>query len=541
MPTQERPRPVAAGCGRKIKFKPSNVVVPSKPNGKKALPKIKVNKRQLRDIAHQALKALQDANNPPQLFVRDRRMVTTIPASGRNVICKVDENILKSRLTRSADFFKVYETKGEEIWIACLPCNDAIKDILALAPAEWRFPPLQGVIETPCLRADGTIVQQAGYDPATKLLLLPAKGSGCWKIPEFPTGDDIQRAKQHIEDIIGDFPFVDQASKANALAALLTPVNRAAIKGPVPLALIDATTQGTGKTLLCEIFSIIVSGREPNLYSAPNDSEEFRRLLSGILSESTSLVIFDNVSIRLDSPELCRAITASSWGDRILKTNETFGLPVRCTWIANGNNLQLGGDMPRRCYWVRMDAKCARPFQRTGFRHPNLKAFVSEYKDEVLLSLLTLSRAWHASNRPRPKVRPLGSFEDWTNTMGGILEHAGVSGFLDNSEELYQGADRETQQWEAFFVALNDTFQGKTFRVSDLANTLSNSENGLREAVPDLIAEALDRPGFLQRRLGTAFAERVGRRFGDSGVFIEKLGLLHHAQLWRAVVPPSLN
>jgi hypothetical protein len=55
---------------------------------------------------------------------------------------------------------------------------------------------------------------------------------------------------------------VDAASHANAIASILTPICRPAVKGPTPLALYDATTQGTGKTLLSEVVSLITSGRE---------------------------------------------------------------------------------------------------------------------------------------------------------------------------------------------------------------------------------------------------------------------------------------
>lgn len=174
-------------------------------------------------------------------------------------------------------------------------------------------------------------------------------------------------------DIMADFPFVDEASRANAIAAMLTPVCRPAIKGPTPLALFDATTQGTGKTLLSEVVSLIVSGREGALFSAPREPEEWRKQLTSVLREGSSIVIIDNVNHRLNSADLCKALTETIHGDRILGQSQTIILPVRCTWIATGNNLQLGGDMPRRCYWVRMDAKCSRPLSRTPNVVPALK------------------------------------------------------------------------------------------------------------------------------------------------------------------------
>jgi len=138
-----------------------------------------------------------------------------------------------------------------------------------------------------------------------------------------------------------------------------------------------------------------------------------------------------------------------------------------------------------------MDAECARPFQRTGFKHPDLKTFVWERRAELLGSLLTLSRAWYAAGCPRPQITLLGGFEEWTFTIGGILEHATVLGFLANGEELYEQADRESQQWESFLLTLNEIYHGNTFRVSELVNTLTRSNDGLRESLPDFIAEVL--------------------------------------------------
>jgi hypothetical protein len=226
---------------------------------------------------------------------------------------------------------------------------------------------------------------------------------------------------------------------------------------------------------------------------------------------------------------------------------------VLCSWIATGNNIQLGGDMPRRCYWVRMDAKCAKPFQRSGFRHDDLKAWTREHRGELLAALLTLARAWYSKGRPRASVRPLGSFESWATVMGGILEHAGISGFLANSDELHSQADGEAVQWEGFLLALDEIFDGEPFLVADIIDKLdartwtgspiqpTEGAQALRTALPDSLSEWLDRPGSLQRRLGNAFSERVGRRFGESGVYIEKAGAFRHATQWRLVAPRSVS
>jgi hypothetical protein len=356
-----------------------------------------------------------------------------------------------------------------------------------------------------------------------------------------------------IYGIIGDFPFVDMASRANAIGSLITPVCRPAIKGPTPLALYDATTQGTGKTLLSEVVSLVTSGREGALFSAPRDAEEWRKQLTSVLREGSTVVVIDNVNYRLDSGDLCKALTETTHGDRILGQSLTVNLPVRCAWIATGNNIQLGGDMPRRCYWVRMDAKCSKPFQRTGFKHKRLKEYVLSHRGELLAALLTLARAWFVAGCPEPHLRPVGSFEDWSVMIGGILQYADIEGFLSNSDQLYEQADIESVQWEAFLKTLDSVCYGEPFTVAQVwermddrtwndatrQTQLSDRAEGLRAALPDFIAQAMDREGFFKQRLGFALlGERLGRRYGDSQVRIERDVHDRHGKVarWKVVL-----
>jgi hypothetical protein len=169
------------------------------------------------------------------------------------------------------------------------------------------------------------------------------------EIPEQPTADHIAASIELIFDIIVDSPFVDSASRTNAIASILTPVVRPAIKGPTPLTLFDATTQGTGKSLLSEVVSLITTEREAPMFSAPRDAEEWRKALTSVLREGSTVVVIDNVNYRLDNGDFCKALTETTRVDRILGKSQTINLPVRCAWIATGNNIQLGGDMPRRC------------------------------------------------------------------------------------------------------------------------------------------------------------------------------------------------
>jgi hypothetical protein len=428
---------------------------------------------------------------------------------------------------------------------------DVAKNIQARNPATWGFPVLEAVVEAPTLRPDGTVLAQPGYDAASRLYLVPSPGLEDIDVPEQPCRDHVEVALDVIRDAIGDFPFVDQSSYANAVGAMVTSVCRHIISGPVPLALFDATTQGTGKTLLAEVIAIILTGRAAELSSAPNDPEEWRKQLTSILIEGPPLVILDNVTTTLDSGDLAKVITGEMHRDRVLGKSQTVSVPVRCSWIATGNNLQLGGDMARRCYWIRMDAGCSDPFRRTGFKHERLKEYLLEHRRDLLIAMLTLARAWFAAGQPKSSVPPVGSFERWTEVVAGILEYARVEGFLANSERLFEQSDIERTDWETFLEAIEDAFQGAAFTIAELwerlnektyeelvrQSVLTDRAEELRNALPIDLTRWMDREGQFKQRLGVAFNSRRGRRFGKRQMRVERSSGDAHGKVarWKVV------
>jgi hypothetical protein len=428
-----------------------------------------------------------------------------------------------------------------------------VRDILAQSPATWGFPALDGIAEAPVLRPDGTILHTPGYDAATLLYYAPDPALVVPHIPDRPTAADMDSALELLHYVLADFPFVDGdkeecPSRANALAAMLTPIVKPAIAAPAPLGLFDAPAAGTGKSLLAEVGSIIATGRPAEMMSAPRDFDEWRKMITTALLAGTAVIVIDNVTCPLDNPDLCKVLTETTHSDRAFHTQEKLVLPVKASFYATGNNIRVGGDMPRRCYWIRIDAESSRPFERSGFRIPDLKAWVIQRRGDLLTALLTLTRAWFAAGRPKPAVKPLGNFEAWCNTVGGILEYAGIPGFLGNRDALLQEGDPDSTQWENFLLVMAEEFGSVAFTASELFKTLSEYLSSaqspsaraarLKSALPDFIAEGFAKgDGFFQRRAGKCFAERVGRRFGESQIHLKRGGIDHHAQQWLVVNP----
>lgn len=506
----------------------------------------------LADMTTEAIDSIRRANKPPRLFVRSGRMCTVVrDERGSHMIGDVGEAALRGHMARAAIWMKPAKPAGKQNDgpTPVPPPLDVVRDLAALPPLEWGFPGLDAITEVSVLRPDGSVVDSPGYDAATLLYFAPTPGLNL-SYHQFPTPRNVEQAVALIDEAIGEFPFSDHASKANAIGCLLTPIIRPAIDAPTPLALFDAPAAGTGKSLLAEVVSIIVCGRGASMLTAPKDPDEWGKKVTMALSSGSALTIFDNVSQPLDADALCQALTSTFVADRIFRTHDQVRLPVKCAWIGTGNNIQVRGDMPRRCYWIRLDAQSSRPFQRNGFRHKDLRAWVHEHRGELAGALLTLARAWFQAGKPiDPNQIRMGSFEKWAEMVSGILYHAGIPGFLANLDQMFDQADVDALQWEGFLRCLGETFYGEPFLVSEVVERLAalrsrqrdagmsaieEAAQALRNSLPDVLAEAADKTaGFFQRRLGRCFAERDGRRFGKEQYCLTRAGLFRGAVRWR--------
>jgi hypothetical protein len=494
------------------------------------LPKIVVNNRQLPDVTAEAIEALSARNDPPEIFVRAGRLVRVREdENGSPQIQPMDDPHIKGRLARVANYVRTTE-KGET---KVIPPDWLVKDVGQLP--HWPFPSLEAVVEAPIMRPDGTIFDTPGYDPKTRLYYRPGEGFDVGAIPAAPTKADTRRAIRLLDEAVGEFPYEDGASAANTLALMLTPLVRQAVNGPVPLALIDKPQAGTGGSLLAETIAIIGSGRTAEMLGAPRDEEEWRKQITAKLAAGATMVTVDNVEGALYAPSLARALTARTWTDRVLGRSETVTVSQRATWIATGNNIQLRGDLPRRCYWIRLDARESRPWQRENFKHPDLLSWVTKNRGRLVHALLVLARAWFAAGEPKaPDLPRLGSFEVWAATVGGMVAFAGIPGFLGNLAALYDQADAGGAEWETFLQAWWEELDAsKPITVAELSKVVTSNDD-LRGALPGDLAEAFGKSaGSFSRRLGTALAKRAGTRYGEDGMHIVRAGEFRRAVRWK--------
>jgi hypothetical protein len=287
-----------------------------------------------------------------------------------------------------------------------------------LARGDWPFARLEGVIETPTLRPDGTIIETPGYDPATGFLYEP--NAEFPSVPQEPNADELVTAVQTILEPFSEFPFVADSDRSAALAAVLTLVARSAIEGPTPLFAIRATAPGTGKGLLASVASLIGTGREPTLFAVSREDEEVRKRLLTIGLEGTRCILLDNVEGTIGSPALAAALTATAITDRVLGTNRLATVPLGAVWMTTGNNIAFRGDLGRRVLPIDLNANVEFPEDRTFLRGA-LSRWVQQERPRLVVAALTLLRGFYAAGCPQHRESRVGSFEGWDSVVRATL------------------------------------------------------------------------------------------------------------------------
>lgn len=490
-----------------------------------ALPTLSADERHLPLIVPLAWEALGRANEPPSLFVfggLPTRLVAE--RAGGPVTQPLDEDRLRFELARAAN----WETARKGGTVLTVPPTPVLRDMLA-APHP-PLPLLELITVAPTFAPDGSVRVAAGYHPASRTYFAPAPGFAVPDVPDAPTARDIDCARALIlDDLLGDFPLVGDSERAHAVGLLLLPFVRSLIDGATPLHLIEKPMPGTGASLLADMLIFPATGQEIAALTEGRDEDEWRKRITARLRLGAAAILFDNLRQRLETASVAAVLTATYWEDRLLGTSDTLRLPVRCAWIATGNNPALSSEIARRTIRIRLDARSDQPWLRAGFRHPNLREWAREERAALAWAALTLGRAWLAAGRPaRPDAPRLGMFESWSRVIGGILDAAGIPGFLGNLGDFYDQADSEGRAIRALVAAWWSRLGGAAVGVADLYRIVA--DEGL-----DL--DLGDKSERSQRiRLGRLLGELRDRQYrlpGDLIVRIAAAGTLFRAQQWQ--------
>ncbi|MCY2991315.1 MAG: hypothetical protein NTY19_26090 [Planctomycetota bacterium] len=374
---------------------------------------------------------------------------------------------------------------------------------------------LVGIVRSPTLRPDGTVLQVPGYDDGTGLLYVP---DGDYpNIEDHPCRETARRAADELLDVIVDFPFAGQAHRSVWLALVETMIGRSAVAGCCPAFVLDANTRGAGKSLAVDAASLIVYGNPLARKTWTADDNEIRKTITAVAIEGIAAILLDNVAGVFGSASLDAAITGTTWNDRNLGTNTMTGdLPLTTVWVATGNNLQIGADTARRVLYGRVESLVENPEDRSGFVHPDLLTWVRENRQRLASAAVTVLRAYVAAGRPEQQLIPWGSFSQWSDLIRSAIVWVGLPDPCE-TRAVVRAADRSAEILRMFIDGIEEAdVDGAGVTSADIARLLSHplSEDGA-DPYPTLraaVGETCDKP--TSRRIGYALRQYVGRVCG---------------------------
>jgi hypothetical protein len=327
----------------------------------------------------------------------------------------------------------------------------------------WRLPELVGVVRVPTLLPEGGVLTRRGYCEGTGTYFAPDEG-----MSDVRTDMDVTEALDWFAELVWNFPFVGEADKANAFGVLLLPFVRDVITGPTPLHIFEAPESRTGKSLLLQ--SLLIPGLGAVRFTpwpAHNDEEVGKKITMAVKSGAQAMN-FDNVRDTIRSAILEMALTAPEWDDRLLGGSDGIAGPIRMSFNATINQAHFGGDLAGRIVPIQIDAGVENPSTRTGFRH-RLPDWAREHRGDLVSAALSLVLVWDRAGRPEPSddVPAFGGYESYRGVIGGILDVAGVPGFLSNRAGFNASRDVDRGVIQRRLTSMHRAFGGACFSPSE--------------------------------------------------------------------------
>lgn len=397
------------------------------------------------------------ANDPPRLFVwgqqltRMEQMTAAIGVDAVPILEPLNFLRMQFEAARAIRFLgpNRIQHRDEPAFVEIAPPKRVIENLIATPIEQVPLPKLVRISRSPIFSRWGELQTAPGYHESSGVYLTwNAADAVIDDVPANPTDADIAAAKALLMTPLADFPFTTDQDRAHAIAFAILPFVRECIDGPTPLHLFSKPTPGTGATLLVNTLLCPSVGRQHSKLTEQSTDDEWKKVITAELSTGPSATVIDNVR-ELKSPILAAVLTTDVWGGRILGKTLKVNLPVRTAWAATGNNVVLHSEIQRRVAIIRLDSGLEDPAQDRVFKIPDLNSWLDSHRTDLMRAILVIVQAWFARGCTRG-TRRMGMFEDWSEVLGGILEVAGIPGFLSiiaRPENKEGDLERDACRW----------------------------------------------------------------------------------------------
>jgi hypothetical protein len=510
-------------------------------------PTVQIAKGQLAKITSQ----IQDLLIGTGLYQRGGKIVR--PGFVKAVDRKGRDILIPGIVTLDAHQLRLHISKQ----INCVSWNDRAKDLVPVDYSlehtnalltlgdQLAFPLLKAVVTTPVVFIDGRVLQTPGYDAASRLYYAPL-GVDFPKIPERPSKDDALGALDDLKQPLREYPFKvreDETGDLNiarsvALSYFITIIDRAAFS-VVPGHSVSGNNPGVGKGKLIAIGSILATGTTPAVVKQGEKDEEFEKNLATRMLSGATHIAIDNVDRVLKGQLLDQCITEDTIHIRTFGRLDGANVPNTYTTTATGQKLVFSGDAIRR--WLQCEIE-------TPYERPELAVFtfdpLEEARDkraQLVVAALTVIRAYIAAGRPQ-KPTPLGSFEDWSDTVRGALIWLGEPDPAGSIETIR--ANDPKKNLEIRFLELwTKTFNTETRTVAELLKEIKPAheydpkpppDHAMREIIIEAIGNDHD-----SRKLAWFLRKLADKTIG--GKILRAAGSTQHAVNWKVDAVESVT
>ena len=431
------------------------------------------------------------------IYVRQHCLVDVVQARGvdrhglprRPWVRKTGKAYLKSRLNSEVYWYMGVDDDGEPR--RCRADQEAVAAILAAG--DWPgVPSLEGMVYAPIVRGDGSILQIAGYDSATRLIYHPEVDHGA--IRENPLRSHVDRARDALLDVICDFPFERQGvCRAVWLAAVLTRFCRFSYSGIAPMFAVSAQEIASGKSLLVDAAAIISDGRPADTMPfVPDESEAKREILALLARDDTHHVSLDNIArgTPLSSSAYEAMLTGQATVGREVGTSEVKRIVMSdAVWWATGNHLEIGADMARRALKIDILDRSGTPTRRR-VKHGDLRAYCRDNRARLVRAALTILAGFAAAGGPQASedcdgvpVGSFASFDAWGRVVRQAVIWAGLPdpcrAITTADEQAAPEAQRSAHLTQHWFTA----FGPSPIQVSEAARRLVKETSKYKDLV----------------------------------------------------------
>ena len=329
---------------------------------------------------------------------------------------------------------------------------------------------------------------------------------------------------KHLNELLEGFCFnEDDGSRTNYVGLLLTPVLMPRFIGSKPAGLFNGNQPGLGKTILAQIIAALRDGNiaETVTYN-PND-EEFEKRLGAVVRRGATTIIIDNAKsgprgARIDSACLERSITDPILSFRLLGQSEQIRAENSHIFCITANSADVSRDLVTRSVVINLYHE-GDPKRRT-FSIDDPEGYALQHRTELLGELLGMVERWKAAGMPHSDAKSRFNKRGWGTIVGGILAHAGFTGFLANAEDAAVELDDARREFGQFLLHLAP-FPEKVCTAAELGDLASRHqffEGDLRGATGRALAT---RMGLIASRYA---AERFAYDESHSVVFHKEPG-----------------